>query len=154
MQTLYDSVFTETVFRTIDNQEIQLSQFAGKVVVFDFWETWCGPCIHGFKSLTKAIKKFPDDFVVIAVNSLKGDTEEVARKFVNENDYDFIFVYSDGVFEKLNGTGIPFKVFFDPEGKYITHSTGLTLFPTEYSKLKKIIKRNRLKSLNSKRSLK
>ncbi len=144
-QTPYDSLFTDATFISMDNREITLNQLKGKVVVFDFWETWCGPCIMGFKKLKKLRKKYPEDFIVVAVNQLKGDTKEKAQDFVSANNYDFIFVYDNGMSDQLNISTLPFKVYFDPQGNFISKSTGFAIYPTEYSKAKKLINEYKLK---------
>jgi len=143
-QTIYDSLFTATSFTTIDGAEISLSDYQGQVVVFDFWATWCAPCLKQFQKMQKLREKYPDEFMVVAVNLLSGDTEEDVARFAAENEYDFIFVTDNGLARTLEVHTIPYKVYFDPDSKFITTSTGLSVFPSESSKMEKIIKEYRL----------
>ncbi len=142
---IYKSLFTTTSLATVDGEEISLSDYQGKVVVFDFWATWCSPCIKQFKKMQKLQRKYPDEFVVVAVNTLWKDTKEDVIKFVNDNKYDFIFVFDNGLAEKLAVKSIPYKVYFDPDSKFITTSRGYSIFPSESSKMKKILEKYRQK---------
>src|SRR5688572_26528195 len=47
----------------------RLSDFKGKVVILDFWATWCGSCIEAFPKIDLAQKEFGDRLQVILVNS-------------------------------------------------------------------------------------
>ena len=144
-QTKYDSLFTATSFATVDGAEISLSDYQGKVVVFDFWATWCSPCLKQFKKMQKLQRKYPDEFVVVAINPLLGDTKEDVIKFANDNEYDFIFVFDNGLAKILAVRTIPYKVYFDPDSKFITASRGYSIFPSESSKMKKILEKYRQK---------
>lgn len=58
-----------------------LSDFHGKVVVLDFWATWCSPCIKEFPRLQEMQNKFKDDIIVLTIN--KGEEEERLNKFLS-----------------------------------------------------------------------
>ncbi|WP_166333057.1 TlpA family protein disulfide reductase [Sphingobacterium chungjuense] len=48
-----------------------LEQFKGKLLILDFWATWCGACRSGFAKLDKFTQQYPDDVVFVLVNPLK-----------------------------------------------------------------------------------
>ncbi|HYP16122.1 MAG TPA: TlpA disulfide reductase family protein, partial [Opitutus sp.] len=70
--------------KDVNGNVVSSEQFKGKVVVVDFWATWCGPCrveIPGYVALQK---KYADDLVVIGM-SLDAQGPGVVKKFVEKN---------------------------------------------------------------------
>lgn len=67
---------------TLQGEKISVEDFAGKVVVVNFWASWCGPCIEEFPSLLKLAEELKGELILIAVS---GDSsEEDARKFMRQ----------------------------------------------------------------------
>jgi thiol-disulfide isomerase/thioredoxin len=79
---------------TVDGKTVTLSSLKGKVVILDFWATWCGPCLVSMPSLQKIYKDVKKQgVVVLSVNTWDEKPEFV--KWVKENagtKYDFTFV--------------------------------------------------------------
>lgn len=116
---------TEASFTDLEGNAVEISDFEGKVIMIDFWETWCKPCLASFPTMQKVLEDYPDDFVILAVTPGFADTEEDAQRFVNEHDYDFTFLMdTNKVHEKLGVQGIPFKVYLDADGNFIKNSMG------------------------------
>ena len=68
---------------TLRGENIQLEGLSGKVVVLDFWATWCGPCRESIGELKDLVKKYPPDQMVLI--SISADTDERKwREFVSE----------------------------------------------------------------------
>lgn len=76
--------FTWSNTGSIDN----LGQLKGKVVVLDFWATWCGPCVRSFPNVRKIQERYKDSPVVIlGVTSLQGyHMDRVAKKRIDTKD--------------------------------------------------------------------
>jgi thiol-disulfide isomerase/thioredoxin len=104
---------------TLDGQHVTMDSLAGKVVLIDFWATWCGPCREALPHVHQIAQKFAGQpFVVLSV-SLDNDMEKW-RSFVNKNDMTWL-QYRDGGFEgpisKLFGvTAIPATFTIDADG--------------------------------------
>lgn len=75
MKTLADlkSKPLDLKFTSMDGREVDLSKMKGKVVLIDFWATWCGPCVKEIPSLLKSYEKFHDKGFEIVGISLDSD---------------------------------------------------------------------------------
>jgi len=79
---------------TIDGRHVSMDGLAGKVVLIDFWATWCGPCREALPHLRDVAQKFQDQpFVVLSV-SLDSDDAKW-KDFVNKNNMTWL-QYRDG----------------------------------------------------------
>lgn len=140
-QELTDADYVEQAsFVTMDGDSVHMSDLEGKVVLIDFWETWCKPCLAIFPTMQQLLEEYPEDFAVLAVNPGFADTPEDAQNFIAEHDYDFTYLLdSNKLSEKLEVQSIPFKVFVDAEGNYIKSSLGSYGPDKDYQELKAII---------------
>jgi peroxiredoxin len=74
---------------------VSLSDFKGKVVVLDFWATWCPPCKVEIPGYIKLQKKYADDGLVIVGISIDSDGNEVVKKFMAEYGINYPVVMAD-----------------------------------------------------------
>ncbi len=96
----------------------------GKVVLVDFWATWCVPCMKQFPHTVELAKWNPDQLAVIAVSMDEPDALEQVRRFLAKHDARFDHLLSEyGVgqesFEKFEITdgAIPHYKIFDRQGQ-------------------------------------
>ncbi|MGH7456867.1 MAG: TlpA family protein disulfide reductase, partial [bacterium] len=109
--------------KNLAGETVQLAQLKGKVVVLDFWATWCGPCKAAFPYVQKVYEKYKDnsDVVILAVNTWENESgaerEKLVKKFLEDNKYTFPVVYDEtSVVEKYKVEGIPTQFFIDRKG--------------------------------------
>ena len=76
-----DSVIWNATFQNLEGNDVSISDFEGKVVLIDFWETWCGPCLDVFPAMDSLKKDSPEDFVILAVNLQGSDDPEDVSEF-------------------------------------------------------------------------
>ncbi len=134
----------QAVFTNLDGEEVSMSEFKGKVVMIDFWETWCKPCLASFPTLQELQEEYPESFVVLAVTPGFTDSREDARKFADNHDYEFTYLMdSNGLHQDLEVQGIPFKVFVDANGEFIRKEMGSFGPDEDYKKVKEIIEKHK-----------
>lgn len=135
-------IIQNATFTDLDGKQVDLQQFEGKLVLIDFWESWCGPCLQVFPAMEELRDEYPDEFEVLAVTVGLTEGPEEARQFAEDNDYPFTWLYDEeGVFEKLGGTGIPFKVYVDPNGELIEIEMGSRGREGDYNSTKEKIQK-------------
>ena len=135
-----DQVIANASFTDFDGNAVSLSDYEGKIVLIDFWETWCGPCLQVFPAMDSLRTEYPNDFAVIAVNTGWTDSKEEATSFIAENDYDFVFARdNEDVLASLGVPGIPFKVFVAPNGDIIKAELGSYGTEGDYKYAKELI---------------
>jgi thiol-disulfide isomerase/thioredoxin len=67
---------------TLDGQKLTPASLRGKVVIVDFWDTWCGPCLRALPHLKELSQSHPNDVVVVAV-ALGQEGETKVREAVS-----------------------------------------------------------------------
>ncbi len=95
-----------------------LDQYRGKVVIVNFWATWCEPCIEEMPSLEKLMSRLPrDSATVLAVNL--GEREVRIKSFVQKTGITFpVLLDRDGVAKKAwKVGGVPATFVLDAKGK-------------------------------------
>ncbi len=102
---------------------VALEKLRGKVVVLDFWATWCGPCKQSFPHLQKVYDRFKsnDGVVIYAVNTferMSGDDRiKAVQKFIADNKYSFPVLFDSDVASSNGIQSIPTQFVIDKKGR-------------------------------------
>jgi thiol-disulfide isomerase/thioredoxin len=104
----------------LDGVVVSSAAFKGRVVVLDFWATWCPPCRYEFPQLEKLYKRYRANpnitFLAIDVNS-DGETPEKARAFFEKAGYTIPIAYdAQNVVARLKAQGYPHLLLLDKTG--------------------------------------
>ncbi len=120
-----------------DGTDFALSDYRGKVVVMDFWATWCGPCIMAMPGLQQLHEEFKGDAVaVIGVNCWESGNPKafMASKGLNYQ----LLLGGDNVANAYGVTGIPTFYVVGRDGRVVHHEIGFD--PDGTDRLRKVIK--------------
>jgi thiol-disulfide isomerase/thioredoxin len=126
------------VLKNLAGKPVELAKLKGKVVVLDFWATWCGPCKKSFPAMQMAVNRYKDDkevqFLFIDTWEHTDNPAPEVAAFIKENKYSFE-VLLDGK-DKLTNTnkvvtgykvsGIPAKFIIDKNGNIRFKLTGFS----------------------------
>ncbi len=89
----------------------------GKVLVLDFWATWCGPCRRASPMLDKLQKKYEGKLEVLAISGQSED-EGTVRKYIGKkkNAYSHLFDKKQSIYRKLEIRAIPHTIVMSTDG--------------------------------------
>nr|BCX00074.1 MAG: hypothetical protein KatS3mg041_0120 [Bacteroidota bacterium] len=110
----------------MEGRTVSLTQFRGKVVLLDFWATWCQPCIEELPNLKAVWRKYRDKGLVIIGISLDEDIE-AWKRFVRREQMDWVHIgggsgWEDPVARQYRVQAIPATFLLDREGKIIARN--------------------------------
>ena len=113
-------------FKDEQEKEISFSDFKGKILLVNFWATWCAPCIKEMPSLDRLKSKVDGNFDVVAI-SIDRDGKKKVIDFFNENkitNLEKFFDIKNSLAKEMNLIGIPTSFFVNKKGDLIGHYQG------------------------------
>ena len=111
----------------LEGKKITLSDYRGKVVVLDFWATWCGPCRASFPHMQEMVSEYKNkDVEFFFIDTWQQGTPSIINKevskFIIESKYTFnvLFDYNQDIVTKYKIEGIPTKILIDKKGDFLS----------------------------------
>jgi thiol-disulfide isomerase/thioredoxin len=110
-------------FTGVDGKPRHLSELRGKVVLLDFWGTWCGPCVGDLPKLRSIREAYRDRGFEILGLPFEDDLETL-RKFLAENDLPWVHATAESVADLVKSRfrvwSFPTKILLDREGRVVS----------------------------------
>ncbi len=128
LKTSVGKPFADFTGQAIDGAESKLSDYAGKgkVVLVDFWASWCGPCHAIIPEIKSMQEKYGDELVILSVNVW--DKKDAFHKMLDEGKmtWNHIYASDDNEVPTLYGIeGIPTLLVLDTEGNIASRGHGV-----------------------------
>jgi thiol:disulfide interchange protein DsbD len=115
------------VFTALDGGALDTSAFSGKVVVVNFWATWCVPCIEEIPGFNKLNQQLGAKGVVVLGVSMDEEGAERVRPFLKKHPMDYLVALGSEAVSKQYGLDeLPVTVVFDRSGKKVKRFEGFT----------------------------
>ncbi len=104
--------------RSMDGRTVSLGDFEGRVVIVDFWTTWCPSCVAELPVLQEVGRRYSDKEVVVLAVDI-GESEADVRRFLSDNNLDLTVLLdsTEQIAIVYNIRSIPTTFVVDPYGK-------------------------------------
>ena len=124
----------------LKGNQINLSDFKGKVVVVNFWATWCAPCKQELPHLNRIYKENKDQgLVVLAISTDSPQTQAQVRTVSSAWSVKILLDPDGTVVDQLNPRGVaPYTLFIDRQGRMASDHDGYST--GDEAEMEKIIK--------------
>jgi thiol-disulfide isomerase/thioredoxin len=120
----------ELKLQDLSGKVYSLSDFKGKTIFFNFWATWCPPCLAEMPDIEQLYQKVDKDKVIFVMLTVDEDPAKV-EAFLAKNNYSFpVYFLASALPEVYYHNSIPRTYVISPKGKIITKHIGMTNYNT------------------------
>lgn len=140
---LSDKKAADFRLKTLEGKEIKLSDFRGKIVIVDFWATWCPPCRKGIPDLISLQEEYKKDLVVIGISLDQQNTIKDLKPFIENYKINYPVVLGDEKVVKDYGgiNAIPTSFIIDQKGNIVDSHIGLVPKTVYADQIKSLLKK-------------
>jgi len=117
----------DLAFNDADDKPLTLADYKGKIVLLNFWATWCGPCVKEMPSLDRLQAEMGKDRFVVLPLSLDGPTRPKVAPFYEDKKLSHLGVYFDKgrkAMQALDISILPTSILVDAQGREIGRLEG------------------------------
>jgi thiol-disulfide isomerase/thioredoxin len=117
---------------TIEGRKVKLSDLKGKVVMVNFWATWCQPCIKEIPLFVKTYEKYKDrGFEILAISVDDLEDRPKITSLANRLNINFPVLYDEGIAKLYQAKSFPTTVFIGKDGNIRYQNFGLIMETAE-----------------------
>jgi len=114
----------EFTLTSLDGPPLALSSLKGKVIVMDFWATWCGPCRQQHPLYEEVKSRFKNDQSVVFLAVSADEDRAAVKPFVDAQKWTNKIYYEDGLGSLLQVTNLPTTLIFNKKGELVSRLNG------------------------------
>ncbi len=131
---------SDFALQNMDEETIKLSDYRGKVVLLNFWATWCPPCVREMPSMERLQQRVGEGFKVIAANQMEepDDVFAFSGQLAVEPTFEIVFDSDSKVSQAYAVRGLPTTYLIDKKGNIRYRAVGGREF--DHAEVVKIIK--------------
>tara|TARA_B100000795_G_scaffold123201_1_gene91758 strand:- start:52 stop:567 length:516 start_codon:yes stop_codon:yes gene_type:complete len=127
-------IYEDVIFKDVNQKDVSLADFKGKLVILNFWATWCAPCREEMPSLDHLQSNSNlNNLKIFPINIGEEDASK-SESFFKELDINNLEVYFDApitLAKKFSLRGVPTTILFNKEGKEFARIIGSIDFKDE-----------------------
>jgi len=134
----------EFPLQKLDGSPAKLADYRGKIMVLEFWATWCPPCRVEGKLFERVMEVFHDDARVVFLTINSDQDRSRVPEFIQQEAWTAPVLYAQGLDQLLGIRALPTVMILDPEGRVAFRQAGLDLtsfVPTLEGKIREVLNR-------------
>jgi thiol-disulfide isomerase/thioredoxin len=101
----------------LDASTLAMESLRGKVIVINFWATWCGPCLVELPLFEKTISKYKNDKDVAFLAISSDEDRELVKPYLKQNKFNLPVVYADNIDTIFGISSYPTTLIIDRKGE-------------------------------------
>ncbi len=123
---LVGNVAPDFTLTNMQGEKVSLSQLRGKVVILNFWATWCPPCREEMPSMEQLYRDFKEKGLILLAINVEENGEQAVSKFLQRTPYSFpILLDKDGIAQNAYGVfRFPESFIIDRDGVVVEKIIG------------------------------
>lgn len=108
----------------VDGSQVRLSDYRGKVIVVNFWATWCGPCLTEMPLLEKAMEKYKNDTEVVFLALSTDEERDDVAPFIKQHKFKLPIAFAETLNDLYRVNSIPTTIIFNRNGEISFRQAG------------------------------
>jgi len=108
----------------VDGGQVRLSDYRGKVIVINFWATWCGPCLTEMPLLEKAMEKYKNDTEVVFLALSTDEERDDVAPFIKQHKFKLPIAFAETLNDLYRVNSIPTTIIFNRNGEISFRQAG------------------------------